>query len=634
MAGSRRAGVSLICCLSTPSFREPMPLSYLLPFDFAEDRSDPAEIEALVLMRGGHFLVWGTRVALAVLEGKPAVLLLDGPSAGRYVWLSRSGIGHMHSIWAPIFPDIADEIFPPVPDTKQRGQVFDLAGGEARLRNVMELILEDIGPQVSTQIAHEAFELQSFGMREGAAPDALEPISWNETDCLDAFAPFLEAGQVGSKVAGWAGMVDVLCRHLSNGLRDLIEDRRSSAHLVLATPGLGKTRSVQTLIERLPKEAVVWVYQPTLRKAHEFAQDMAGSSRPIRLFRGRGAHVAEGASDRMCQRHTAAEDVAAKGLSIKKMLCGITDESARGTCPHVTTCAYQRQIKDLREHQGGGVFVMTHASLTQSPPCPAPHLVIVDEDPSAVLPQTITVAAQSMGIGSNWAAHLQEDDVGRCLQPVRSGVAIGDGALHLEDEPEEPDAVIATFERLLDGLASAASLREIATSITMTELEAARKVLRRLERKLRSALKPAGQDKVLYELLSTSDVPELLALQAVLDGIIQEVRLFSSGLIDRPDFNGLTITRKEDGRVRSVAVHRLARMALKPSIPMIILDGTADPVLLGRAMRRRIDVWRIDVQRQGEVVHCLGRGFSNTSLVPFDGYSAWPSTAAERDHLW
>lgn len=633
-AGSCTTPITVICCLSTPCFREPMPLSYLMPFDFAEDRSNPAEIEAHVLMRGGHFVTWGTRVALAVLEGKPAVLLLDGPAAGRYMWLSRSGIGHRCSIWDPIFQDLTDEIVPPAPDTKQSGQVFDLAGGEARLRNVMQLILEDIGPQVSAQITREALEQQSFCLQEGAAPASLKPIWWNETDCLDAFAPLLEAGPVGSMTPASAGMVDVLRRHLSDGLRDLFEDRRSSAQLVLATPGLGKTRSVQALIERLPKEAVVWVFQPTLRKAYEFAQDMAGSSRPIRVFRGRGAHVTDGASDRMCQRHTAAAEVAANGLSIKKMLCGITDQSTQGTCPHVTTCAYQRQIKDLREHQGGGVFVMTHASLTQLPSCPAPHLVIVDEDPSAVLPQTITVAAQAMGAGSSWAAHLHEDDGGLSLRPARSAVEANDGDLHLKDEAEEPDAVIATFERLLDALASAGPLREIATSIAMTELEAARKVLRGLERKLRTALKPAGKDNALRELLSVPDVPELLALQAVLDGIIQEVRLFSSGLIDRPDFNGLTITRKEDGRVRSVAVHRLARMALKPSVPMIILDGTADPVLLGRALRRRIDVWRIDVQRQGEVVHCLGRGFSNTSLVPTTGYSARSSAAAERDQLW
>src|SRR3989338_8267921 len=141
-AGSCTTPITVICCLSTPCFREPMPLSYLMPFDFAEDRSNPAEIEAHVLMRGGHFVTWGTRVALAVLKGKPDVLLLDGPAAGRYMWLSRSGIGHRCSIWDPIFQDLTDAIVPPAPDTKQSGQVFDLAGGEARLRNVMQLILE------------------------------------------------------------------------------------------------------------------------------------------------------------------------------------------------------------------------------------------------------------------------------------------------------------------------------------------------------------------------------------------------------------------------------------------------------------------------------------------------------------
>jgi hypothetical protein len=64
------------------------------------------------------------------------------------------------------------------------------------------------------------------------------------------------------------------------------------------------------------------------------------------------------------------------------------------------------------------------------------------------------------------------------------------------------------------------------------------------------------------------------------------------------------------------------------------LDGTADPVLLGRALRRRMTVWRIDVQRKGQVVQCLSRGFSNASLVPAADYPLPHSAITEREQLW
>jgi hypothetical protein len=49
---------------------------------------------------------------------------------------------------------------------------------------------------------------------------------------------------------------------------------------------------------------------------------------------------------------------------------------------------------------------------------------------------------------------------------------------------------------------------------------------------------------------------------------------------------------------------------------------------------RRVIARRIDVERQGEVIQCLGRGFSTASLAPGLGYPLAPSTLAERERLW
>lgn len=610
-------------------------MSYLFPFDFEEDRSEVAEIEAHVLVRGGRIVDRGSRVALASLGEWPVILLLDGPKAGTLAKLLHSGIGRLETIWEPTCSELSQAAGEAVPDPHNGGQVYDLAGGEARLREVMHAIRDDIGAQISRDIAREALGHHS------AEVNSMPSTSWHlwrdRAECLDGLAPLLEAGRVCDGGDDWVGIVNFLTQDLGDALQERMTANARSpqrvlapAHLVLATPGLGKTRAIQDLIGVLPSEAVVWVFQPTLRKAEEFAKDMTGSPRQVRVFRGRGAPVENGASECMCPRNTAAEEIAAKGYSVKKLLCGMNEQETGGTCPQVKTCAYQAQIKDLRDHQGGGVFVMTHASLVLPPPCPAPHLVIVDEDPSAGLPQSVTVEAQALGAASDWATHLRDD--GEQPPPRKGGPCEEDEVP--EPEEEEPEFVLTTFERLRESLAGHAPLREIATSVTITELEAALKLLRGLERKLSAVPKPGMRDAILRDLLAVSALPEIQAVQAILFAILQEVRLAVDGVIDRPDFNGLTICRGQDGSVRSVTAHRLARTGIKSSVPMIVLDGTADPVLMGRALRRQMIIWRIDLKRQGEVVQCVGRGFSNTSLAPSADYPTPAAALAERDQLW
>lgn len=609
-------------------------MSCVFPFVSEEERSDATEIEALVLMQGGKIVERGARVALAVLDARPAILLMEGPRAGMQAWLMKTGISSPRDICGLVPPEGAKPTSIDARDGQNNAKVYDLTGGEVRLSEVMERILVEIGPQISGQIAREATgqllaDLTGSGMATSASR-----VWRNKAECLDTLAPLLETGQASLVGPYWAEVVDFLSRNLTDELRDRMKvvEGFSMAHLVLATPGLGKTRSVQTMIEALPPETVVWVFQPTLRKADEFARDMAGSSRPVQVFRGRGASVEDGAAERMCRRHVVAAEIAAKGLSVKKMLCGSSDQSVGGTCPDSAACAYQAQIKAIGDHKGGGVFVMTHASLTRPPPFCEPHLVIIDEDPSAILPQSIKVSGHIMTAASDWANLLYDD----CEDlPLRAGLSEMEACDQESGDSEESrEAVMLTFERLLEALATAAPLREITATIDIAELDAALRMVRGLERKLRAGPKPEGRDEALQEVLNASVMPELLAVMAVLTAILQEVRLANTGVIDRPEFNGLSICIDDDGKVRSVTVHRLARTAIKSAVPMIVLDGTADPLLIGRALRRQMAVWRIDVKRQGEVVQCLGRGFSNASLVPTAGYPLPPSATAERERLW
>jgi hypothetical protein len=610
-------------------------MSYVRPFVVEEDRPDAAAIEAHVLASGGQMVASGTQVALAVLGGRPALLRMKGPGAVTQAMLLRNGIGPPRDIRASSLSEMAQTRAFETRDKTDIGKVHDLPGGEARLREVMEGILADISPRMSALMAGDAMGREPTDPTGSGTVAAAPSSVWRNTaECLDALAPLLEIGRDDHIPPDFGAVVDFLTKDLSDETRDRMTtlERVPPAHLVLATPGLGKTRSVQALIEALPSQAVVWVFQPTLRKADEFARDMAGSARPVRVFRGRGASVAEGATEAMCKRHATAAEVAEKGLSVKKMLCGIDDPVSGGTCPHASTCAYLVQMSAIEEHQGGGVFVMTHASLTRPPPFPEPHLVIIDEDPSASLPQLVQVAARAMSPDSDWASLLEDenDDL-----PRRSGMSDGDDIdLESGDNLEAPEAVLLTLEQLLQGLAAVEPLRAIATTMDIAELEAALKVVSALERKLRTGLAPGGSDQALREAVRVSPVLELGAVRTVLLAILQEVRLFCAGVIDRSVFNGLSISHGDDGQVRSVMVHRLARTAIKSSVPIIVLDGTADPVLIGRALRRGMRVARIDVERQGEIIQCLGRGFSTASLAPRLGYPLAPSTIAEREQLW
>ncbi|GGW39912.1 hypothetical protein GCM10011452_30390 [Gemmobacter lanyuensis] len=599
-------------------------------FDCHEDYTEAAHIEALLLLRGGRILDAASGVALALLDERPVVVRLEGRRSGNYALLSKTGPGTIKQLSDQQFLEWA-EADGGAASARPDQQVVDLAEGEARLCEVMQAIQDEVVPQVSALIAARAQELNATEEGRETKP---EPPS--RSACFEALAAFFAMGGYSGSFPAMAGIVQGLLKDVPGITLDLLPAVTGSAdsataHLALATPGTGKTRSVVGLIDALPTEAVVAVFQPTLKKADEFARDMAASSRPVHVFRGRGAPVQEGASERMCRRHAAAAELAGKGYPVKSILCGSSEPGAVAICPHAAGCAYLAQMKTLKDHVGGGVFILTHASLTQLPAFPAPHLVIIDEDPSASLPQAITIQVEALGMAADWATLLPDD--GDEPKP-RKSLQECDCAVSDETDDATPSSVMDLLERLRDGLACPAPLQEIATSIMVEEIEAALKMLRGLERKLRGGLKPGLPEQALREHLAVTALPDLQSLLVVLSAILEEVRLFVSGVIDRSDFNGLSFRRDATGELRSITAHRLARPAIKADVPMIVLDGTADPVLVGRALRRRMVVSKIDLRRQGEVVQCIGRGFGTGSLVPIPGYQVSAKIAAEREQLW
>lgn len=451
-------------------------------FDF-DDPCPGAAIEALLGIRGGRLLEEHAGVAIAILENRPIALRLEGPRAGAYATLTKTGLGRPQTLSDRLFLEMVEAEMGKSSGHATR-QVVGLAEGEARLRHVMAEIQEEIQPAISALLA-----LESRGGPETGLDRTSGPVTWSRTECFGALAAFFDMGGYPAPGLCLAEISAQLLEEFHIGTYDLDADEVREAgpfpaYQILATPGLGKTRSVLSLIEALPLEAVVWVFQPTLKKGHEFARDMAGSSRPVHLFRGRGAPFEDGATEHMCRRSEAAANLAAKGYPVKKTLCEATEPGQPASCPHASGCAYLAQLATLKNHQGGGVFVLSHASLTQPPPCPAPHLVVIDEDPSASLTLAVKVGAQALGMASGWATHLPDESEETKLPRQDKESDFRDSS----QDDEQPEAVADLFERLVDGLNSPAPLQAVAESITVAEFEAGMKMLRRLERKLATGL--------------------------------------------------------------------------------------------------------------------------------------------------
>ena len=126
-------------------------------------------------------------------------------------------------------------------DKADIGKVCDLAGGEARLSEVMEEILVGISPRVCALISPDPMGQQPAGPTGSGTVVAGQCLWRGKAECLDTLAPLLLSGRNGHIGPDWAKVVDFLTTDLDDEVRDSVRsgERVSPSHLVLATPGLG-----------------------------------------------------------------------------------------------------------------------------------------------------------------------------------------------------------------------------------------------------------------------------------------------------------------------------------------------------------------------------------------------------------
>lgn len=386
------------------------------------------------------------------------------------------------------------------------------------------------------------------------------------------------------------------------------------AKLVLGTPGLGKTRSLQHIIGELENGAIIWVLQPTLQKAEEFEQETRDViDLPITVVRGRGAvHPDEGMV--MCQREDFAERLGASGRQIGQSICRKVKGEEEILCPYHAGCLYIAQQEALKAHQGGGVFVMSHKALSMPNAAPRPDLVIVDEDPSFSLQIANNIDASRFAADASWRDHVMEIQEEKPNTPITK---------------EDVKALFETVDVVEDALGDPAPLYALASSTTPRALQNGARVLRLVEEQQISPVRPDMPDKKIKGLIEELDELEIKKVGRILRSAKDELKAIrrwtraGHALEDyRASFNGITIDRNamvkvndRTERLSRVGAHFLVENKIAKSTPVIVLDGTADPELLARALGRDVETHRIDVERLGEVIQVHGKSFSTRSLV-------------------
>lgn len=389
--------------------------------------------------------------------------------------------------------------------------------------------------------------------------------------------------------------------------------------LILGTPGLGKTRSLQTIIRALGTNAIVWVLQPTLQKAEEFEHETRNViDLPIVVVRGRSAVHPSGTM--MCARGEFADRLSASGRQIGQTICRRTKDEEEILCPHYNNCLYIAQQEALKGHKGGGVFVMSHAALTMPNAAPKPDLVVVDEDPSFSLVREVNIDASRFDPNADWR---------KCVEEAAEAQDAQEEPQETQPSPISSENVAELFDVIdimREAFGSSDPLRSVASQTTHQALHSGARTLRLVEEKQINPIRPDMPDQKIKDIIRELDEQEVKKIGRILRSARDELKALmrqDRNLEDvRLVFNGINLDRnavsKVNGRMERLArvgAYFLADNKITKSTPIIVLDGTADPELLSRALNRDVKNHRIDVERMGEAIHVYGKSFSTRSLV-------------------
>jgi hypothetical protein len=344
---------------------------------------------------------------------------------------------------------------------------------------------------------------------------------------------------------------------------------RPARHLITGSQASGKTTTAYQTIASLGSPLVVRLFEPTLEKAEEIANDYrkgaTAASLPVMVVRGRSAIDPRRPEHRMCDRSEAADAVARDGRSVIEHLC-------RG-CKFATDCGDQRQRATIASMaaSGGGFFVSATAGLFLPSAIPSTDIMIVDERATIEAAEAVRVAASSLdpfgisGIGI---------DTRDTMHTLRAAV-------------HHP----APLQMLRDARIDRAELRN-ATKALDTALAAAT-----------PEIDGSMADREIIDRIEGSARGHIRSALTVVAAVRRE--------IDQPRETLTAVQVRDD----EIVVSRLCRPVGMRHATVLLLDGTGNEALNQCVFGTHLTHERIAIERRIYITGTRGRVYSRQSIT-------------------
>jgi hypothetical protein len=338
--------------------------------------------------------------------------------------------------------------------------------------------------------------------------------------------------------------------------------------LIKAPAGIGKTREFVRVAEHYASghELQILYLAPT----HDLLKEVAAKLPKARLVAGRE-------QEGQCQRVEVVQKITELNLPIEQTLCK--------SCPFRNSCRYQMTLQGIRAERKGMVVLATHQQLTFMRGDIRFDAVVIDEAFIKVMYEVVEFHPDRLE-----AAKGRDGQ----LQPGLDGI--------LAAFREDPANLLAGLRR--HGFAAA------------DRFEGLVKGLEALVKADQPGMDAGKPDEVLLEELSKAVANETWKVLALVNQLRREIH------ISRPSANGVeyrAVARVEvEGKLETqerIGVFGLRPLAIGHGVPILMLDATADTVLLQRILGDRIRSEAISVRRNAVIIQATSAQFDRISML-------------------
>lgn len=351
---------------------------------------------------------------------------------------------------------------------------------------------------------------------------------------------------------------------------------------IVAPAGMGKTWSVARNLAEC-KGMIIWYMVPTQRLAREVAKTIKKYISPENVL------IYKGRDKENCDRHSLANKLGRKGLSIQDNLCKQEDE----LCPYFETCPYQQQkqtfadLENPSRDQPPKIIITTHNYLTLGNVLPKPDLVIVDENHRGVF-------VEITGKQNKKQDEIEPKDL-RLHQIIKAGQKNTNGY----------EGYLKTVKLI------ASAMREDSTDFLRLlkrengfDLTSAKEHIREIIKSNKSDLSPQKPDNVLRKMVANSQIPLLERIRKFFTKLEKELEM------SRQTAMGISF----DPDLETIRLYSLKANVIPKTVPVLIIDASADLEINRIVWGKYLDSVEIRTERNAEVIQVRQLTFSKASL--------------------